>query len=291
MNELYTLLVQPFIEFGFMRRGLVGCLALALGCGPIGLFLVMRRMSLMGDALSHAVLPGAAIGFIFAGLSLPAMGLGGFVAGISVALIAGLVSRFTSVREDASFAAFYLLALSVGVLLVSKYGSNVDLIHILFGTVLAVDDAALLLVASIASLTLLTLAVIYRPLLLESYDPAFLQSVGASGGAYHLIFLVLVVLNLVAGFQALGTLMAVGLMMLPAITARLWAQSVGGMLLTAITLALSSGLGGLLCSYHFDLPSGPAIILFAGSLYVLSLLFAPAGGVLPRLIRQRHLAH
>ncbi|HNX70813.1 metal ABC transporter permease [Rivihabitans pingtungensis] len=291
MNELYTLLVQPFIEFGFMRRGLVGCLALALGCGPIGLFLVMRRMSLMGDALSHAVLPGAAIGFIFAGLSLPAMGLGGFVAGISVALIAGLVSRFTSVREDASFAAFYLLALSVGVLLVSKYGSNVDLIHILFGTVLAVDDAALLLVASIASLTLLTLAVIYRPLLLESYDPAFLQSVGASGGAYHLIFLVLVVLNLVAGFQALGTLMAVGLMMLPAITARLWAQSVGGMLLTAITLALSSGLGGLLCSYHFDLPSGPAIILFAGSLYLLSLLFAPAGGVLPRLIRQRHLAH
>lgn len=291
MNELYTLLVQPFIEFGFMRRGLVGCLALALGCGPIGLFLVMRRMSLMGDALSHAVLPGAAIGFIFAGLSLPAMGLGGFIAGISVALIAGLVSRFTSVREDASFAAFYLLALSVGVLLVSKYGSNVDLIHILFGTVLAVDDAALLLVASIASLTLLTLAVIYRPLLLESYDPAFLQSVGASGGAYHLIFLVLVVLNLVAGFQALGTLMAVGLMMLPAITARLWAQSVGGMLLTAITLALSSGLGGLLCSYHFDLPSGPAIILFAGSLYLLSLLFAPAGGVLPRLIRQRHLAH
>lgn len=291
MNELYTLLVQPFIEFGFMRRGLVGCLALALGCGPIGLFLVMRRMSLMGDTLSHAVLPGAAIGFIFAGLSLPAMGLGGFVAGISVALIAGLVSRFTSVREDASFAAFYLLALSVGVLLVSKYGSNVDLIHILFGTVLAVDDAALLLVASIASLTLLTLAVIYRPLLLESYDPAFLQSVGASGGVYHLIFLVLVVLNLVAGFQALGTLMAVGLMMLPAITARLWAQSVGGMLLTAITLALGSGLGGLLCSYHFDLPSGPAIILFAGSLYLLSLLFAPAGGVLPRLIRQRHLAH
>lgn len=285
------LLVQPFVEFGFMRRALLGSVALALGCGPIGLFLVMRRMSLMGDALSHAVLPGAAIGFIFAGLSLPAMGLGGFVAGISVALIAGLVSRFTSVREDASFAAFYLLALSVGVLLVSKYGSNVDLIHILFGTVLAVDDAALLLVASIASLTLLTLAVIYRPLLLESYDPAFLQSVGASGGAYHLIFLVLVVLNLVAGFQALGTLMAVGLMMLPAITARLWAQSVGGMLLTAITLALSSGLGGLLCSYHFDLPSGPAIILFAGSLYLLSLLFAPAGGVLPRLIRQRHLAH
>ena len=289
MNELYTLLVQPFIEFGFMRRGLVGCLALALGCGPIGLFLVMRRMSLMGDALSHAVLPGAAIGFIFAGLSLPAMGLGGFVAGISVALIAGLVSRFTSVREDASFAAFYLLALSVGVLLVSKYGSNVDLIHILFGTVLAVDDAALLLVASIASLTLLTLAVIYRPLLLESYDPAFLQSVGASGGAYHLIFLVLVVLNLVAGFQALGTLMAVGIMILPSAAARLWAKSLPMLLLLAVLFAFGSGASGLLLSFHADVPAGPAIVLVCGVVYFVSLLAAPGGLLAGRLPVRHHL--
>lgn len=291
LDTLYMLLVQPFVEFGFMRRALLGSVALALGCGPIGLFLVMRRMSLMGDALSHAVLPGAAVGFILAGLSLPAMGIGGFVAGMSVALIAGLVSRYTTVKEDASFAAFYLLALALGVLLVSRYGSNVDLIHILFGTVLAVDDAALLLVASIATLTLLVLAVIYRPLLLESYDPAFLQAVGVRGGIYHLIFLVLVVLNLVAGFQALGTLMSVGLMMIPATSARLWANTVEGMLLVAVGIALLSGLGGLLCSYHFDLPSGPVIILFASSMYILSLLFGPAGGVLPRLVRQRHLAH
>ena len=102
----YEFALSPFVEFGFMRRGLVGCLAIALGCGPIGTILVLRRMSLMGDALSHAVLPGAALGFIFAGLWLPAMTLGGVAAGLAVALLSGLVTRLTPLREDASFAAF-----------------------------------------------------------------------------------------------------------------------------------------------------------------------------------------
>jgi zinc/manganese transport system permease protein len=289
MWHAYEVLVAPFVEFSFMRRALVGCLALALGSGPIGLFLVMRRMSLMGDAMSHAVLPGAAIGFMLAGLSLPAMSLGGFFAGVLVALLAGLATRFTSVREDASFAGFYLLSLSLGVLLVSTHGNNVDLMHILFGSVLAVDDAALLLVAAVATFSLLALALIYRPLLLESLDPVFLRAIGVRGGLWHGVFLVLVVLNLVAGFQALGTLMAVGLMMLPAITARLWSTSVGAMLLVSVALAFFSGLGGLLLSFYFELPSGPSIILLAGVAYLLSLLLAPQGGALPRYIRARHL--
>jgi zinc/manganese transport system permease protein len=289
MMHLYELLVSPFTDFAFMRRALVGCFALALGSGPIGLFLVMRRMSLVGDAMSHAVLPGAAIGFMFAGLSLPAMSLGGFVAGVLVALLAGLATRFTTIREDASFAAFYLLSMSLGVLLVSTHGSNVDLMHILFGSVLAVDNAALLLVASVATVSLLTLALIYRPLLLESLDPVFMRAVGGRGGVWHILFLVLVVLNLVAGFQAIGTLMAVGLMMLPSITARLWSGSMGGMLLVSILLAFFSGLGGLLLSFYHDLPSGPAIILLAGLAYLLSLFLAPHGGILPRFVRARHL--
>ncbi|MDN0075565.1 metal ABC transporter permease [Crenobacter sp. SG2303] len=288
-HALYDLFVSPFADFAFMRRALAGCLALALGSGPIGLFLVMRRMSLMGDAMSHAVLPGAAVGFLLAGLSLPAMSLGGFVAGVLVALLAGLATRFTSLKEDASFAAFYLLSLALGVLLVSKSGSNVDLMHILFGSVLAVDQPALILVASVATVTLLLLSVIYRPLLLESLDPVFLRAVGSRGGFWHMLFLMLVVLNLVAGFQALGTLMAVGLMMLPAITARLWASSVGGMLATSIGVAFGSGVGGLLLSYHFELPSGPAIILLAGLVYLFSLLFGKVGGALPRYVRTRHL--
>ncbi|HJV07219.1 MAG TPA: metal ABC transporter permease [Chromobacteriaceae bacterium] len=288
MSEVYDLLISPFVDFAFMRRALAGCLALALGSGPIGLFLVMRRMSLMGDAMSHAVLPGAAIGFLLAGLSLPAMSLGGFFAGVLVALLAGLATRFTTIKEDASFAAFYLLSLALGVLLVSKSGSNVDLMHILFGSVLAVDNAALYLVAGVATVTLTVLALIYRPLLLESLDPVFLRAVGARGSWWHMLFLMLVVLNLVAGFQALGTLMAVGLMMLPAITARLWAETVEGMLLVSVGIAFASGLGGLLLSYYFELPSGPSIILLAGLVYLASLLIGPVGGALPRYVRARH---
>jgi zinc/manganese transport system permease protein len=120
---LYGFAIAPLVEFGFMRRALVGCLALAFGCGPIGTFLVIRRMSLMGDALSHAVLPGAAIGFLLGGLSMPAMSLGGIAAGLSVALLSGIVTRLTPLREDASFAAFYLISLALGVLLVSTHAA------------------------------------------------------------------------------------------------------------------------------------------------------------------------
>ncbi|MDK2123645.1 metal ABC transporter permease [Parachitinimonas caeni] len=286
---LYQLLWQPFDEFAFMRHALVGCLALALGCAPIGLFLVLRRMSLVGDAMSHAILPGAAIAFILYGLSLTAMSIGGLIAGIVVILAAGLVSRGTRLKEDASFAAFYLVSLASGVLLVSKWGNNVDLMHILFGSVLAVDSTALLFLAVVSSITVIALALLYRPLVVESFDPDFLRANGGGGTFAHLAFLVLVVLNLVAGFQALGTLMAVGLMMLPAATARLWARSLGGLIGVAVGIALGSSYCGLLVSYHADLPSGPAIVLSAGIAYALSLLAGREGGLVWRWLRSRHL--
>lgn len=287
--QLYHWLIEPFIEFDFMRYALASVVFLALSAAPVGVFLMMRRMSLVGDALGHAVLPGAAVGYLFAGLSLPAMSIGGFIAGLLMALFAGLASRFTQVKEDASFAAFYLTCLALGVVLVSRDGNNVDLLNLLFGSVLAVDLPALTLVAVTASITIVALAVIYRPLLLESIDPLFLQAVGGKGGLWHIVFLILVVLNLVAGFQALGTLMSVGLMMLPAISARLWARSMGGLMVLAAVMAVLCGLCGLLFSYYVSMPSGPAIILCCGAVYVFSLFFGWESGVLPRLYkRTRH---
>jgi zinc/manganese transport system permease protein len=245
-------------------------------------------MALMGDAMSHAVLPGAAIGFIVAGLSFGAMSLGGLIAGLAVALLAGVVSRTTVLKEDASLAGFYLASLALGVLLVSTYGSAVDLLHVLFGSILAVDDEGLLFVAAVASITLSTLAVIYRPLVAECFDPTFLRSVGARGSVIHLLFLVLVVLNLVAGFQALGTLMAVGLMMLPAAAARFWSDSVAGSIAFATGTAMASGLVGLLISYHFELPSGPAIVLTAAVVYLASIVFGSRSGLIARYRRRPH---
>ena len=289
MIDLHALLVAPFADFAFMRRALVACLALALGSGPVGVLLVLRRMSLMGDAMAHSVLPGAAIGFLVAGLSLWAMSLGGLVAGLAVALLAGLVSRTTKLREDASFAGFYLISLSLGVLIVSTRGSNVDLLHVLFGSILAVDDSSLMLVVGIASISLAALAAIWRPLVLECVDPGFLRTVSRLGPVAHAVFLVLVVVNLVAGFQALGTLMSVGLMMLPAASVRFWARGLGAMMALAVALAFAAGLVGLLLSYHLDLPSGPAIVLTAGCFYLFSIVFGRLGGVLGRFLPGRHL--
>ncbi len=284
---LTTLLLQPFAEFGFMRRGLVATLALGLSCGPVGTLLVLRRMSLVGDAIAHALLPGAALAFIVFGFSLWAMSIGGFVAAMLVAGLAGLVSRLTPQREDASFAAFYLIALAAGVMIISTHGSSVDLMHVLFGSVLAVDDASLLLIAGISSLSLLVLALVYRPLVVECFDPGFLRSLGSAGGWVHGLFLMLLVLNLVGGFQALGTLMAVGLMMLPATAARFWASEVWSLAAVASLIAILSGWGGLLLSYHMQWPSGPSIVLLAGAAYLLSLLIGRRDSLLSRLRGRR----
>ncbi len=286
---MYDLLIAPIAEFEFMRRALVGTAAIALGSGPVGVFLMLRRMSLTGDAMAHAILPGAAVGYLMAGLSLPAMTAGGLAAGVIVAMLAGLVTRVTALKEDASLAAFYLLSLALGVTNVSLKGSNIDLLHVLFGTVFALDDAALLLLAVIATITLGALALLYRPLVLECVDPTFLRSVSRAGTPTHLIFLGLVVLNLVGGFQALGTLLAVGMMMLPAAAARFWSADITLMMLIATGIGMASALSGLLLSFHAELPAGPAIILVAGAIYLISLALGREGGLVWLAWPGRHL--
>ena len=286
---MYDWLFGPFIEFEFMRRALAGTIALALGAGPIGVFLMLRRMSLVGDAMAHAILPGAAIGFLISGLSLFAMAAGGLIAGFVVAVAAGLVARSTELKEDASLAAFFLISLAVGVTIVSVKGTNIDLLHFLFGSVLALDDQTLILIAGSATVTLVALALIYRPLLLECVDPGFLRSVSRAGAPAHIAFLALVVINLVSGFHALGTLLAVGIMMVPAATARFWARDITAMLLLAIACGVISGYAGLLLSYHSGVPSGPAVILVAGVLYAVSVLFGRVGGLVRQAFPGRHL--
>ncbi|CAN5240894.1 metal ABC transporter permease [soil metagenome] len=286
---LYDALIAPFLDFEFMRRALAGVIALALGGAPIGVFLMLRRMSLVGDAMAHAILPGAAVGFLFSGLNLFAMTFGGLIAGFSVALLAGLVSRVTEIKEDASLAAFYLVSLALGVTIVSMRGTNIDLLHVLFGNILALDDQTLLVIAFNATITLITLAVIYRPLVIECVDPVFLRTVSRAGAPAHLTFLALVVINLVNGFHALGTLLAVGLMVLPAGIARFWSRDITGMMMIAVASAMLSGYFGLVLSFQTKVPSGPAIILVAAVLYVFSVLFGNVSGLVRQLFPGRHL--
>lgn len=277
---IYHYLIEPFIAYGFMRRALVACLALSLSTAPLGIFLLLRRMSLVGDALSHAILPGVAVGYLLAGMSLVAMGIGGFVAGIVVALVSGLVSARTNLKEDASFAGFYLGSLALGVTLISLRGSSVDLLHLLFGSILAIDNQAAIFVGIIVTITLLVLALLYRGLVMETFDSLFLRVNSRVAPHFlHGIFLALLVLNLVAGFQILGTLMSVGLMMLPAVSARCWAKTLPGAIAAAVACGFFCAWLGLTWSFYAALPAGPAIVLTASGAFFVSILFGPRSGL------------
>jgi zinc/manganese transport system permease protein len=266
-----TFLFGPFASFGFMRMALVACVALALASGPIGILLLLRRMSLDGDVLSHAVMPGAALGFLYAGYSMAALTVGGLVTGLLVAFLAGAVVRILPRRRDGSLAAFYLYALALGVTIIAVRGSNLDVMHVLFGTVLAVDAGALILICAVCSATILIVAAIYRPLSVETIDPAFLRTIGG-GAMFGAIFLVLVVLTLVASFQAFGTLLAVGPLLLPAAAARCWTERAGPGIALAVAFGVAADFAGLLMSYYGNLPSGPAIVIAGGTIYGVSLV-------------------
>ena len=240
---------MPFLDFVFMRRALVGGLVLACSTAPLGVFLILRRMSLIGDAVSHGILPGAALGFWFAGLSLPALTIGGLGAGLSMAGLAG---------------------------------KRLDLLHLLFGSALAVDGPTLTGMLWVSGFSLVAMVVIYKPLLLDTLDPLFLQTVSRLGPLAHGLFLTLVVLNLVIGFQAIGALMVVGLMMLPAIASRFWSRRLPVLIAISAVLGCLSVWLGLLLSFYYSLPSGPAIVLVAGGWYLLSVVFGPVHGLLRR---------
>ncbi|SHO57024.1 metal ABC transporter permease [Vibrio quintilis] len=275
-------ILDAFAQFGFMRRSLVACLALSVSLTPLGVFLLLRRMSLIGDALSHAVLPGVAIGYLCAGMSLIAMGIGGFVAGLLVAMSSSWISSATRLHEDSTFAGLYLGSLALGVTLVSLRSTGVDLLHLLFGSLLAVDNDAIIFIGMITSVTLLLLALFYRAIVFESFNAAFFQVRSKRfPSLIHGLFMALVVMNLVAGFQILGTLMTVGLMMLPAISARCWSNHLPLTLLLAALFGVVSSVAGLTWSWYQSIPAGPAIVLTATILFLFSVFFGMEKGILP----------
>ena len=285
MLELFT---DPFNDYVFMRRALVGGLVVCFGAVPVGIFMTLRRMSLTGDAMAHAILPGAAIAYLISGLSLLGLTVGGVFAGLLVAAAAGWVARSSHLKEDTSLAAFYLISLAFGVLIISIKQSNVDLFHVLFGNILALDNSAIQLLATISCVSLIVMAVLYRPLVIECVDPSFLRRSGSASAIAHYGFLFLMVINLVAGFHALGTLMSIGMMILPATAARFWARSLDSILTIAFIVAISGCYIGLLISFYADLPSGPSIIISMGAVVIISILIGSNGGLLRKFLSLRH---
>lgn len=271
-------LLEPF-DYLFMKRALVGVLMLASGTCPMGVFLVLRRMSLIGDALSHAIFFGVSAAYALFGLSFLMMSVGGFISGVLVAVLSGLLTRFTNVKEDASFAGFVTLALALGVMLISMQKRSVDLLSVLFGSILAIGANELILMVVVSITTIMSLSLFYRMFIYECCDSTFFKKVTKTGGRYHLLFLVLVVCNLIAGFQTIGTLLSVGLMILPALIVRFWFLRIQHMLCGSVIVGACAGIVGLYFSYFWDWPAGPGIIMVLGVFYIFSMFFGRYGGV------------
>lgn len=287
---LHQFFIEPFLNNHDLRRALVACIAISCGSAPFGVFLVMRRMSLAADTLSHGIFPGVAIAFVIAGKSFWALTLGGILAGFLVTIINTVVKRSTKLREDASFAGAYIISLAAGVLIITANGGDEELVHMLFGDIAEISNKLLFFATAMGSISLIGLAVIYRPLIVESVDPVFMRAVSGRGGFYHQLFMILLVLNLVSAFQALGTLMAVGLVVLPAICARFWTNNIDTTIITSIGIGLVSSIGGLLIAYHNHLSIGSSVVVTGGVIYFLSIIFGRTDGVIIKLLPHRHLA-
>ena len=280
-----------WLDYAFMTRAMAATMVLSFSIAPVGAFLVLRRLSLAGEAMAHAIVPGIVIAFVVAGLSVGSMIVGGLTAGITVAALTSFLARMTIIREDASLATLYLIALALGIFILSAAGSAVPLKSFLFGSILGIDDETLLLIGATATITLVSFALILRPLITDTIDPVFHQSQSNRPGLVTQWFMFLVVLNLLGAFKALGTLMAVGLMILPATAARYWVSTITSYLLLTFLFALTSCWLGLITSFYLpDVPSGPSIVLVAGVIFAISLIFAPQGfNVLGKLIPKNKL--
>jgi zinc/manganese transport system permease protein len=287
--SLHDFIVTPF-SYEFMQRGLLSAAVLSLSGGLLGCILVLRRLALMGDALSHSLLPGVALAWLLFGPSTTALFFGALVAGLLTALGSALLSRLTRVKEDAAFGSLFIVFFGAGVALVSKLPTRLNLTHFLFGNVLGVSASDVRLAALVSGATVLIFVVFYRAILLETFDPVFHRATGGHGGLVHFGFLALTVLNLVAALQTMGTVLALGLFLLPAVSAYLWCDHFLRMLLLSVAFALVSSVAGILLSYHAGLSSGAAIVLCLGTVFVVSALFSPHYGALNRFrqyVRER----
>jgi zinc/manganese transport system permease protein len=280
--SLHDLVVAPF-AYEFMRRALLSAVLLGISGGLIGCVLVLRRLALMGDALSHSLLPGVAAAWYFFGTSTTALFFGGLAAGLLTALGSALLSRMTRVKEDAAFGSLFIVFFGAGVALVSKLPSRVNLTDFLFGNVLGVSTGELRLASAVSFLTVAVFVIFYRSVLLETFDPVFHRASGGRGGLVHMGFLTLTVLNLVAAMQTMGIVLALGLFLLPAVSAYLWCDRFMTMLLVSICIAVADSAVGILLSFHAGLASGASIVLCLGLVFVLSALFSPRHGALGAL--------
>ncbi|WP_203623627.1 MULTISPECIES: metal ABC transporter permease [unclassified Lacticaseibacillus] len=261
-------------RYGFLQSALLAAIMVGIMSGIIGAFIILRGMSLMGDAISHAVLPGVAIAYML-GINLL---IGASVFGIIAALLIGFVSTHSKLKTDTSigivFSAFYAL----GFILIAAAGSAVNLNHILFGNILAVSDGDIMTTAVVLGIVLLFVVTFYKELQITSFDPVFAQTYGLKVQVIHYSLMLVLTLVTVSALQTVGIILVVAMLITPAATAFLWTNGLEVMLGLSAAIGAVSATVGLYLSYTFNWASGPAIVLVAAALFLLSFVLAPKQG-------------
>ncbi|WP_305729928.1 metal ABC transporter permease [Halomonas sp. 18071143] len=277
--------ISDAFQYAFMQRALLTSMLVGAICGLLSCYVVLKRWSLLGDAISHAVLPGVAIAYL---LGLPFF-IGAFVTGALTSLGIGAIERHTRIKSDAAMGIMFTGAFALGIVLISKMASSTHLMHILFGNVLGVQQSALMLTLAASVVALLVIWLAFRPLMLYAFDPTQAQALGFNTSVIHYGLILLLTLTIVASLETVGIILVVAMLITPGATAHLLTDRFKTMLLISTGVGVGSAVLGLWLSYAFDVASGGTIVLVATSCFFLALLFSPQHGVLMRRWRHRQL--
>ena len=270
-------LIEP-LQYGFMQRSLVIAILVGIVCAIVGSYLMVQRLALLGDAISHSVLPGLAIAFILGANIF----IGAFIAGVLSTVIIAWIKTRSTIKEDAAmgivFSAFF--ALGITLITIVQKDNKIDLNHFLFGNILGVTAADAIDTALIVALVLLVVVFFYKELLFYTFDPLGAQATGLPVNLLNFGLMVLIALTIVASLKAVGVVLVLSLLITPASTAYLLVTRLHQVMILGAIIGVISSISGMYLSYFYNLPSGPAIVLVASALFVLSLLFSPTQGIL-----------
>ena len=287
MDILYKYILEP-VQYEFIQRALVASVTIGISCGLIGTYIMLRRMSLIGDALAHAVLPGVVVSFMVAGKSEIALFVGAVISGILTVLLIGFVNRNSRIKEDTSIGIIFTGAFALGILLVSQLKQvHIDLSSYLFGDVLGVSTGDITLSLIIMIVIITCIIVFYKQLLITSFDPTMAMTIGISTTLVHYMLMTLLSMSIVAGLQSVGVILIIAMLITPPATAYLLSDSLKKILILSALIGTIASAAGLYLSYHFNFASGASIVLVAVALFMLAFLFSPKEGVVTKLIRRR----
>ncbi|MBC8123458.1 MAG: metal ABC transporter permease [Gemmatimonadaceae bacterium] len=284
-SDLIALFVEP-LQYPFMQRALLSALLVGTICAVTGSYLIVRRLALLGEAVSHSVMPGLAIAFLLGANIF----VGAFIAGVLSTVVIAAIHTNSKIKEDTAMGLVLSGFFAVGVILITKIQSDtkVDLMHFLFGNILGVSESDLVTTAVIAVVVIGTIVLLYKELLFHSFDPLAAKAVGLPTQLLHLVLMSLIALTIVASMQSVGVILVIALMVGPGAAAFLLTRKLKTMMALAVLIGAVSSLVGLYLSYYLDISSGPAVVVVALGFFVLSLLFSPRQGLLTTRWQNRY---